>query len=136
MTKKRAAYRRTIQIDGVTRPYSHYVWHENTGYWTVRGEVIHHIDGDHQNDDFSNLQLMSDFEHRSLHHLGKHLSEETRAKMSEAMSGEKNPGWKGDDASPGAKRWRGWKAKRRANRKRMENRQSMRVGERRKGLER
>lgn len=87
--------RRMIRINGKTKRYSHVVWHAHTGHWpVVPDEVVHHIDGDPTNDSFNNLQLMSDFEHRSLHTSGKNhylygksLSEETKAKISASKMG-------------------------------------------------
>lgn len=124
--------RRNVYINGVKKKYSHVVWHKNTGHWPiVPDEVVHHIDGDKSNDEFSNLQLMPDSEHKSLHariqensvcgrtgedhvFFGKLRSEETKAKMSAAMAGENNPNWQGDAASDHAKYQRIWRAKRRA----------------------
>jgi len=76
MTKRREAFQHLIWIDGVPKQYSHYVWHENTGYWPVSGEIIHHIDGDHQNEDFSNLALMTKSEHAHLHNTERWNSKE------------------------------------------------------------
>ena len=62
--------RKTVTVDGVQKKHSHYVWFLNTGYWPDfknKQEVIHHIDGDHQNNDFSNLQLMVNTTHLELH---------------------------------------------------------------------
>lgn len=49
---------------------------------------VHHIDEDPSNNDLSNLVAMHDPCHRSLHHRGKHVSLETRQKMSEAHRGK------------------------------------------------
>jgi len=122
--------RMRIHVNGKRRIYSHYVWFLNTGHWPVRGEVIHHIDDDPTNDEFSNLALMTLSEHSRLHHIGrplskeiraklsvamtgKTLSKETKAKISAAMTGKNNPmygrtgensgNWKGDDAGAVAK---------------------------------
>ncbi len=47
-----------------------------------RGEVVHHIDGDRANNEMDNLELMSDFEHRSLHAAVKNrYTDATKAKM-------------------------------------------------------
>jgi hypothetical protein len=67
-------YHKYVTIDGVQKRNSHHVWFLNTGYWPDfenKREVIHHIDGDHQNDDFSNLQLMTNAEHSTLHNIGE-----------------------------------------------------------------
>lgn len=88
-------YRR-IMLNGKTKRQSHIVWYAHTGHWPiVPDEVVHHIDGDPSNDSFENLQLMSDFEHRSLHAsgenhymYGKTLSEEHKAKISASRMGK------------------------------------------------
>lgn len=63
-----------------------YRMEQHLGRKLESGEVVHHIDGDRTNNDLSNLQVMSDREHRSLHSSikGRH-SEETRLKMSESV---------------------------------------------------
>ena len=131
--------RRSMRLNGGRKKYSHYVWHAHTGHWPEwPNEVLHHIDGDPTNDAFDNLRLMSNSEHMTLHNsgenhplFGKPRSEETkakisaatteqwkdpefRAKVSAAMTGENNPNWKGDDATPGAKYYRVLRARRRA----------------------
>ena len=69
-------FHKKVRIDGIKKNKSHHVWFLNTGYWPDyknKREVIHHIDGDNQNDDFSNLQLMTHAEHTSLHSLQSDL---------------------------------------------------------------
>ena len=114
--------RRNIYVNGIKKKYSHVVWHKNTGHWPrVPDEVIHHIDRDITNDSFDNLRLMSDSAHKSLHaqgvippsSLGRIATEKTRAKLRTSKMGDKNPNWKGDDASPHAKYQRIWRAERR-----------------------
>lgn len=45
----------------------HQVWYENTGHVVAEGEVVHHKDLNKRNNEFSNLQLMTDLEHKLLH---------------------------------------------------------------------
>ena len=59
--------------------------------------VIHHIDGNHNNNNPNNLQKMTVRDHVTLHHekdkhwwFGKHHSDETKQKMSEMRKGEKS----------------------------------------------
>ena len=47
--------------------------------------------GEYYNRPACELIFLTPFEHNRLHHLGKHYSEETRNKISEANKGEKNP---------------------------------------------
>ena len=47
--------------------------------------------GEYYNRPACELIFLTPFEHQRLHHLGKHPSEETRKKMSEANKGKNNP---------------------------------------------
>ena len=53
--------------------------------------VIHHEDGDTTNNQIWNLVPMTPAEHNTLHHKGTHLTEEAKKRISNAMSGDKNP---------------------------------------------
>ena len=90
---------RVLNIDGIRKQYSHYIWWRNTGYWPQRDddEIIHHINGDSLDDRFENLQLMTSVEHSSFH---KRKWNEThdnpmlgasRPEHSTRMSRENNP---------------------------------------------
>lgn len=64
-TKNMPDYKKMTSQGGI---YEHHqVWYENTGHVVQPNEVIHHKDMNKQNNDFSNLQLMSDVEHKKLH---------------------------------------------------------------------
>ena len=56
-------------------------------------ECVHHVDGDHSNNDPDNLDVMTRAEHASLHMVGREVSIQTRERISSAMSGEKNPNY-------------------------------------------
>lgn len=95
--------RKRIQIDGKLKQYSHYIYFLNTGQWPdfeVKGEVIHHIDGNPLSNSFDNLQLMSKAEHDSFNKSGadnpmfdKRHSAETKRRMSDSQKGEKHFRW-------------------------------------------
>ncbi|MBT6048977.1 MAG: hypothetical protein HOG49_19435 [Candidatus Scalindua sp.] len=53
-------------------------------------DVIHHIDGDHDNNEISNLQKMPHGEHTRLHSKDRIVSDTTRKKQSRAKIGNKN----------------------------------------------
>ena len=57
------------------------------GRQLLNSEDVHHVDGNHYNDDPKNLQLMTHAEHTVLHHSGKPLSIETKNKISLARKG-------------------------------------------------
>ena len=84
-------------IDGKRKPYSHYIWFLNTGYWCDyknKREIIHHINGNRRDDKFKNLELKTIKEHMTHHLAGIPLSEEHKRKMSENhadVSGKNNP---------------------------------------------
>lgn len=54
-----------------------------------KGFVVHHKDGNKQNNCILNLQLLSEKEHSRLHNKGKILSEETKQKIKESKIGKK-----------------------------------------------
>jgi hypothetical protein len=59
--------RRKVTINGKRIYRSHAVWNETHPKAPILpGEVIHHIDGDHENDSPENLKKMSDFDHRRM----------------------------------------------------------------------
>ena len=62
--------------------------HTNLGY--QKGMDIHHIDENKMNNSLSNLVYLTRSEHTKLHMKGKHNSEETKRKMSEAQKGKKH----------------------------------------------
>ena len=60
--------RKKVTIDGKRVYRSHAVWNEGHPDNSVReGEVIHHKDGDKENDNPTNLEKLPDPKHRSLH---------------------------------------------------------------------
>ena len=98
--------------------YYQYVWRSFYGD-IPEGYEIHHIDSNHENNDISNLTIMTRSEHHRYHalnmtaehkgsftksgigkkyHLGKKASEETKQKMSKARLGKsKRKGYKLSD---------------------------------------
>jgi hypothetical protein len=70
--------RRTFQV-------SRLVMEEQLDRRLSRFEVVHHIDGDIQNNSPENLQVMTLAEHGRFHHSGRPLPEETRQKISHSM---------------------------------------------------
>lgn len=118
MTKRKQPSERHTLFHEKQKMISHIVWHVATGDWPQKHEVIHHIDEDPFINELSNLQLMTDSEHRAFHmkentHMkGKLHSKEAKAKMSASQMGNKNHRWLGDSASKHAKYIRKWREKR------------------------
>lgn len=65
-----------------------------------KGYVIHHKDGNKQNNCILNLQLMRNTDHLSLHHKGKTISEEHKQRIRKANKGkQRNLGFKHSEES-------------------------------------
>lgn len=56
---------------------------------------IHHVDGNKTNNEIWNLIPLSNNEHTRLHHKNKIVSDETRKRISESQTGEKNNNYGG-----------------------------------------
>jgi len=85
-----------FMASGVTT-YARLLMEEKLGRPLDQDEIVHHVDGDLQNDTPDNLCIMSSAEHTRLHHLGKPkgpFSEEHRRRLSVARQG-KSSGMKG-----------------------------------------
>lgn len=83
------AYKK-ISVDGVKIDEHRYIMEAYLNRKLNFNEVIHHKDGNKQNNDISNLEVMSRSEHNKLHNIGKQLSEEHRKKLSDALTGRCN----------------------------------------------
>lgn len=57
-------------------------------FYGYRKMDIHHIDGNKLNNTLSNLVYLTREEHTKLHHKDKHITKETRRKMSESQKGK------------------------------------------------
>ena len=64
------------------------VWEEANGR-LPDGWVVHHIDGDVENNDLANLQAMPNAEHVSLHQKGRVKSAQERENIAAAKRGRK-----------------------------------------------
>lgn len=76
------------------------IWADFYGCEIPKGYVIHHKNGIKTDNCILNLQLMRDSDHKSFHNAGenhnfygKHHSEKTKQKISNAIKGEKHPWW-------------------------------------------
>ena len=52
-------------------------------------QIVHHVDGNKQNNDINNLVILSKSQHMSIHQKGKKKSEQHRMKLSEVNKGKK-----------------------------------------------
>tara|TARA_R110000782_G_C14819221_1_gene413844 strand:+ start:3415 stop:4074 length:660 start_codon:yes stop_codon:yes gene_type:complete len=60
------------------------VMQDAIGRKLYQNEVVHHIDENKKNNDISNLRLMTNSEHITLHNKGRVLTQETKEKISKA----------------------------------------------------
>lgn len=79
---------------------AHDIWNFNCPKDPVlKGEAIHHINGDPSDDRIENLEKMIRGEHNILHKTGNVFTKEAKNKMISAKKGiydgKKNPNWKG-----------------------------------------
>ena len=72
------------------RSFHRYIWVKYHGTEIPKGFYIHHIDGDHYNNDPSNLEMMDGRIHSSIHLLGKPKSIDQKQKIAESMKGNHN----------------------------------------------
>ncbi len=63
---------------------------ESLGRPLLRTEHVHHKNEDTMDDKRKNLKIMLQGKHNTCHHLGKHITPETRKKMSLAQKGNSN----------------------------------------------
>ena len=74
-----------IKINGKCKDEHRLVVERAIGRELLSSEIVHHIDGNKQNNDLSNLEVMSRSKHTTLHSLGKQMSETTRQKLSQKL---------------------------------------------------
>jgi len=72
--------------NGVKQDCHRHLMEQCLGRKLSRNEVVHHINGDIQDNRIENLRLMTLSEHGKLHRTGQTMSEETRKKLSIAAS--------------------------------------------------
>jgi hypothetical protein len=83
-------------IDARIKSLHVYIWEKHNQCRVPRGYVIHHKDEDKDNNNITNLQLMTCNDHNRLHMTGnqywkgKHHTDETKALISKANSGSNN----------------------------------------------
>ena len=65
--------------------FHRYIWEKHNECKIPEGYIIHHKNEDKEDNDPSNLILMTHGEHSSLHHTGLKHNEETKKKISEAV---------------------------------------------------
>jgi len=83
-------YYQAVTINGIKHDLHRIIAEQKIGRPLTDDEVVHHINGDIQDNRPENLQVMSREEHGRLHSVGRIMSEETRQKLSEQSKGKPN----------------------------------------------
>jgi hypothetical protein len=83
------AYKKVKLPDGTTRDQHRLVMESLIGRKLLRSEHIHHKDGNKQNNDISNLEILSSSQHAKKHLVGVPKSEQLKSKLSESMKGKR-----------------------------------------------
>lgn len=81
-------YYQGIRVNGRKQDYHRYIMEQHLGRKLRDTEVVHHINGDIQDNRIENLMVMKRTAHSRLHRKGQGLSEETRQKLSEVNKGK------------------------------------------------
>lgn len=71
-------YYRGLKVNGKKKDYHRYIMEVEIGRELSSQEIVHHIDGDKQNNDISNLMVMPLKEHARLHSSGIPCLERTK----------------------------------------------------------
>ena len=89
---------KAIRVNGKKVDEHRYIMEQYLGRKLSRDEVVHHKNGEKDDNDVDNLEVMDLSEHTKQHHIGSTLSEETKRKISEALIGNQSVNRKLNDS--------------------------------------
>lgn len=81
---------KALKVNGKKIDEHRFIIEQFLGRKLKRNEVVHHINGNKNDNRIENLQLMSLSEHSKLHNTNKKISTEQRKKLSEKSKGRPN----------------------------------------------
>ena len=81
---------KAIKIDGVKHDYHRWLMEQELGRKLESDEVVHHIDGNKQNNDITNLKVISKAEHARMHATPPYFSEVARERSRISATGRRN----------------------------------------------
>ena len=84
---------RAIMVNNVEVREHRYIMEQHLSRKLRTDEIIHHINEIRDDNRLENLQIVSRSGHIKIHHCGKYVSDETKLKLSRVISGKNHPNY-------------------------------------------
>lgn len=82
---------KSIKVNGKKIDEHRFIMEQFLGRKLERYEIVHHINGNKNDNRIQNLTIMSLSKHTKLHNTGRKKTEEEKKKLSEKLKGRQNP---------------------------------------------